>query len=145
VNNPKSPARTKADAQFDDAQSQARAREKGKAEQLTPAGEQDEKTARLKAQRLARDASQAGQGPSKPPLKSSKTTMSGWGELNVALNALVREGVIVSYKTIRPEKGGPAGIEVATAPGADQAQVVRRVRELLPGNFADATVRTRTG
>jgi hypothetical protein len=69
--------------------------------------------------------------------------MAGWGDLNVALNGLVREGVIVSYKTSRPEKDTPAGIEVATAKGADQAEVVKRVRQLLTGEFAEATVRTR--
>lgn len=70
-------------------------------------------------------------------------TMAGWGDLNVALNGLVKEGVILSYKTSRPEKNTPAGIEVATAAGADQAEVVRRVRELLTGDFSEATVRTR--
>lgn len=70
--------------------------------------------------------------------------MAGWGALNIALNALVREGLIVGYKTSRPEKDTPAGIEVATDKGADQAEVVRRVREILAGDFSDATVRTRT-
>ena len=52
----KSAARTKADAEFNDAQSQSRDRDKAKAEHVTPAGAQDEKTTRLKAQRLAREA-----------------------------------------------------------------------------------------
>lgn len=54
----KSPARTKAEAQFNDAQSEARAREKQAGERQAPASAQDEKTARLKAQRLAREAAE---------------------------------------------------------------------------------------
>lgn len=69
--------------------------------------------------------------------------MSTWGDLNIALNQLVKQGVIVSYKTSRAEKGGEAAIEVTTLPGADQAEVVRRVREVLTGNFSGATVRTK--
>lgn len=70
-------------------------------------------------------------------------TLPKWGDLNIALNALVREQVIASYKTIRGEAGAPPAIEVATASGADQAEVVSRVRDALPAEFATATVRTR--
>ena len=70
--------------------------------------------------------------------------MTSWGDLNIALNGLVREGVIVSYKTSRADKsGGEAAIEVSTAQGADQAEVVGKVRGILNGAFADASVRTR--
>jgi hypothetical protein len=65
----------------------------------------------------------------------------GWGELNVALNGLVKEGIIVSYST-GAEKGGTL-IEVATHSGADQAEVLRRVRENLPSTFSKAQVRTK--
>lgn len=67
----------------------------------------------------------------------------GWGSLNVALNTLVRTGVISAYKTNRPENDNPALIEVTVPPGADQAEVVDRVRQSLTTEFADATVRTR--
>ena len=70
--------------------------------------------------------------------------MANWGDLNIALNVLVKEGLILSYKTGRAGKGAETAIEVTTAPGADQAEVVRRVREVLTGAYADATVRTRT-
>ena len=66
-----------------------------------------------------------------------------WGDLNVALNALVKEGMIVSYTTGRGDKTASTAIEVTTARGADQAEVVRRVREALPGEFSAATVRTK--
>ena len=66
---------------------------------------------------------------------------AGWGELNIALNALVREGVILSYST--GMAGGSSSIEVAIDGGADQADVVKRVRGALPTAFAEAQVRTR--
>lgn len=69
--------------------------------------------------------------------------MKNWGDLNIALNALVREGVISAYKTLRGEKGEEPAIEVAIAQGSDQAEVVSRVRQTLTGIFAGATVRTR--
>jgi hypothetical protein len=65
----------------------------------------------------------------------------GWGELNLALNGLVKEGIIISYST-GAEKGGTS-IEVATDSGADQADVLRRVRENLPSTFSEAQVRTK--
>jgi hypothetical protein len=67
----------------------------------------------------------------------------GWGELNIALNALVKEGVILSYSAAVGTSAG-VSVEVATANGADQAEVVRRVRESLPSAFSEAQVRTRT-
>ena len=66
---------------------------------------------------------------------------AGWGELNIALNGLVREGIIQSYKT--GMSGEATSVEVAIESGADQAEVVRRVRGCLPGAFAEAQVRTR--
>ena len=66
---------------------------------------------------------------------------SGWGELNIALNALVKEGVITSYRT---GSDGGTTVEVNVGGGADQAEVVRRVRASLPSAFAEAQVRTRT-
>ena len=71
--------------------------------------------------------------------------MANWGDLNVALNTLVKAGVITGYKTSRAETGGTGAtaIEVSIRTGADQAEVVGRVRELLTGIFSDATVRTK--
>jgi hypothetical protein len=66
---------------------------------------------------------------------------SGWGELNVALNALVKERLIVSYRT--SADNGATTVEVNIDTGADQAEVVRRVRAALPEAFASAQVRTR--
>lgn len=72
-------------------------------------------------------------------------SVAGWGELNIALNTLVKAGTILGYKTARPETDGIASVEVTTAAGADQADVVQRVRNVLPEAFATATVRTREG
>lgn len=69
----------------------------------------------------------------------------GWGELNIALNGLVKSKAILGYKTARPEGDGVSSVEVTTAPGTDQAEVIRLVREVLPEAFATATVRTRAG
>ena len=66
---------------------------------------------------------------------------AGWGELNVALNSLVREGVIQSYRT--GMSGETTSVEVEIESGADQAEVVRRVRGSLPDTFSEAQVRTR--
>lgn len=76
-------------------------------------------------------------------MASHPKTMASWGDLNIALNTLVKEGLIAGYKTSRADKNTEVGIEVSTPSGADQAEVVRRVRELLTGQFADAKVRTR--
>jgi hypothetical protein len=68
---------------------------------------------------------------------------SGWGELNVALNAVVKSGVIRDYRATGAD--GDTVVEVTVDSGADQAEVVRQVREALPGAFASAKVRTRAG
>jgi hypothetical protein len=65
---------------------------------------------------------------------------SARGELNLALNALTKERLILSYGVAQT---GSTTIEVAIDKGADQAEVLRRVREALPTSFADAQVRTR--
>ena len=68
-----------------------------------------------------------------------------WGDLNVALNGLRKAGVIAGYKTGTSVRTGGLTIDVGVEPGADQADVVRRVREALPADVADAEVRTRAG
>jgi len=71
-----------------------------------------------------------------------KRPVVGWGELNIALNALVKQGIIMSYSTAAVKSA--TSIEVTTATGADQAEVVRQVRGALPSAFSEARVRTRT-
>jgi hypothetical protein len=66
-----------------------------------------------------------------------------WGELNGALDALVSEGVILSY-SVAAGTSTATSVEVAVPEGADQAEVVRRVGESLPGAFSKAEIRTRT-
>lgn len=68
--------------------------------------------------------------------------LSARGELNVALNALTKEQLILSYSVAQ---GDTTSIDVAVEKGADQAEVLRRVREALPASFVDAQVRTRIG
>lgn len=63
---------------------------------------------------------------------------SSRGELNVALNALVKEKLILAYNVSQT-----TAIEVAIDKGADQVEVLRRVRAALPDAFSDALVRTR--
>ena len=72
----------------------------------------------------------------------AKRPVVGWGELNIALNALVKQGTIVSYSTAAVKSA--TSIEVTTASGADQADVVRQVRDALPSGFSEAQVRTKT-
>lgn len=71
--------------------------------------------------------------------------MRNWGDLNIALNGLVREKVIAGYQTNRAEKGDEPSVVVTVASGADQAEVVARVRAVLTGMFENATVRTKQG
>jgi hypothetical protein len=75
-------------------------------------------------------------------MRSKPKRPVGWGELNVVLNALVKERIILSNST-GPGKDGTS-VEVVTDSGADQAEVVRSVREALPSAFSEAQVRTRT-
>ena len=65
---------------------------------------------------------------------------SARGALNMALNALTKERLILSYIVAQT---GTTAIEVAIDKGADQADVLRRVRDALPASFAEAQVRTR--
>jgi hypothetical protein len=68
---------------------------------------------------------------------------AGWGELTGALDALVQEGLILSYSAAAGTSTA-ASVEVAVPDGADEAEVVRRVSQSLPGAFSQAEVRTRT-
>jgi hypothetical protein len=68
---------------------------------------------------------------------------SVWGDLNKALNGLVRSGVIAGYTTGKVGKGEIPPVEVSVTPGADQAEVVRQVRAALPEALAETQIRTR--
>ena len=45
-------------------------------------------------------------------------TMASWGDINAALNRLVREGVITGFKTNRGEKSHQAGLHVNVVPSS---------------------------
>jgi hypothetical protein len=45
--------------------------------------------------------------------------MASWGDINAALNGLVREGVITGFKTNRGDKSHQAGLHVDVVSGAD--------------------------
>ena len=80
----------------------------------------------------------------KPPrgLQGLKSSVR-WGELNAALNALVRDGVILSYSAAAGTGAAPS-VEVSIFDGEDDTEVVRRVTEMLPSSFSAAQVRTKT-
>lgn len=44
--------------------------------------------------------------------------MASWGDINAALNRLVREGVITGFKTNRGDKSHQDGLQVSVVPGA---------------------------
>ena len=43
--------------------------------------------------------------------------MASWGDINAALNRLVREGVITGFKTNRGDKSHQDGLHVSVVPG----------------------------
>ena len=45
--------------------------------------------------------------------------MASWGDINAALNRLVREGVISGFKTNRGDKSHMQGLHVNVVPGSD--------------------------
>lgn len=45
--------------------------------------------------------------------------MASWGDINAALNRLVREGVIAGFKTNRGDKSHQDGLHVSVVPGPD--------------------------
>ena len=77
-------------------------------------------------------------------MKSTSKPSIGWGDLNKALNALTKAGLILGYSTKIGDKNAETVVEVTIERGSDQAEVVRRVRASLPTAFSEAQVRTRT-
>ncbi len=52
--------------------------------------------------------------------------MASWGDINAALNRLVREGAIAGFKTNRGEKSHQAGLHVSVVPkDGDDAEGLR--------------------
>ena len=52
--------------------------------------------------------------------------MASWGDINAALNRLVREGAIAGFKTNRGEKSHDVGLHVSVTPkGDDDAESVK--------------------
>lgn len=98
----------------------------------------------LRLERGRRDTEAA--GPSRKPnskLGSAAKSAPSWGDLNRALNALVKEGLILGYSTGKVGANDVASIEAAVSRGADQAEVVRRIRESLPEALSNTKIRTR--
>ena len=56
--------------------------------------------------------------------------MASWGDINAALNRLVREGVISGFRTNRGEKVRPVALHVSVVPAAP-ADDVEGVRERI--------------
>ena len=68
--------------------------------------------------------------------------MASWGDINAALNKLVREGVIAGFRTNRGDKTAQAGLHVDVTPsGGDDAESVRaRILGVLQGFDDEVTV-----
>lgn len=147
MSNDKDAKRAKAEARFKTPEAKPNHSAKARSEHDAANVARDANTERLKGLRLARDESDRASASEKANGAKSRSggPPSGWGALNVAMNTLVKASVIVGYKTSRTEKETEPGVEVTIAPGADQAEVVSRVREALPEAFSGATVRTRQG
>ncbi|MDB5590265.1 hypothetical protein [Enterovirga sp.] len=57
--------------------------------------------------------------------------MASWGDINAALNRLVREGVIAGFKTNRGEKTQDSALHVNITPTANGD--TDRIRDLIIG------------
>lgn len=73
--------------------------------------------------------------------------MASWGDINAALNRLVREGVIAGFKTNRGEKSHDTGLHVSVTPAADDdAESVRdRIMSVLEPLDDEVTVTVTVG
>lgn len=72
--------------------------------------------------------------------------MASWGDINAALNRLVREGVIAGFKTNRGEKSHDGGLHVSVTPKADDDVdgVKSRIMSVLTPLDEDVTVTVST-
>lgn len=68
--------------------------------------------------------------------------MASWGDINAAMNRLVREGVISGFRTNRGDKSHQAGLQVSIIPaGAGDPDSVReQVMSLLTPFDDEVTV-----
>lgn len=72
--------------------------------------------------------------------------MASWGDINAALNRLVREGVIAGFKTNRGDKTS-LGLHVDVTPGQDGdcEDIRNRILGILLPMDDEATVTVRAG
>lgn len=70
--------------------------------------------------------------------------LRSWGDLNAALNGLVREGVIETFRTNRDVKDAVHAIVLVLASGVDEPTALRAARRVLTGVFADAVLSVET-
>ena len=63
----------------------------------------------------------------------SGTVMPSWGDVNAALNGLVRAGLLTSFETNigDPRRAGPVRVRVAPAKGRSEREVRGAVRAAL--------------
>lgn len=66
--------------------------------------------------------------------------MGSWGDLNMALNHLVREGIIEGFRTNRDVKNADPEIVLTITADMKEASPVHAVLGLLSGIFADAAL-----
>lgn len=66
--------------------------------------------------------------------------MKSWGDVNLALNHLVRDGVIEGFRTNRDAKNADPEIALTISPDMKEAAALHAVRSTLTGAFADAVL-----
>ena len=64
--------------------------------------------------------------------------MKSWGDVNLALNHLVRGGVIEGFRTNREAKNADPEIVLTISADMKEASALHAVRNVLTGAFADA-------
>ncbi|TDR94387.1 hypothetical protein [Enterovirga rhinocerotis] len=72
--------------------------------------------------------------------------MASWGDINAALNRLVREGVIAGFKTNRGDKSSRDGLHVDIVPaaGGDAEGTRQTILDLLTPLDDEVTVAVTT-
>jgi hypothetical protein len=73
-------------------------------------------------------------------MTAKKVGMKSWGDLNLALNVLVRQGAITGFRTNRNENAPPV-IWVTPPEGQNAGAALGAVECKLTGIFAKAEVR----
>lgn len=75
---------------------------------------------------------------------SNGKPMRSWGDLNAALNGLVREGVIEGFRTNRDVRDAVHAIVLVLASGMDAPAALSAAQSVLTGVFADAELSVET-